>query len=355
MHAKTLLHSLVPVAAVALVVVVAAPASAKRSDETVAEHLVAPLVFDVTRNGVLVVGQPGRVTRIAPHHDPVDLVGPSDFDIAAVSVAHNEVTYGQTTLDPVDGFPIAASLMRIGRDGVAREVADLRAYDDTVNPDQVNTYGITGLSETCAATLPPFVAPAPGGNDSHPYGSVTHGSTTYVADAGGNDILAVDRSGTIRTVAVLPPTVIPVTAEAAAAFGLDPCVVAEGGMVALEPVPTDVELGPGGQLYVSTLPGGPEDGSLGANGAVYRVNPKTGAATLVASGFTSATNIAIGPRGTIYVAELFAGRVSVVAKDGSVSTFRDVPLPAGLEYAGGRLYVSQNVFGDASIVSFPAP
>ena len=55
------------------------------------------------------------------------------------------------------------------------------------------------------------------------------------------------------------------------------CVVGEE--YAFEPVPTDVEFGPDGWLYVSSLPGGPEDASLGARGAVFRVNPWTGHTT----------------------------------------------------------------------------
>ena len=69
------------------------------------------------------------------------------------------------------------------------------------------------------------------------------------------------------------PTTI--TREAARQFGLPTCTI--GKTYAFEAVPTDVELGPDGMLYVSVLPGGPEDPSLGARGAIYRVSPATGA------------------------------------------------------------------------------
>lgn len=49
------------------------------------------------------------------------------------------------------------------------------------------------------------------------------------------------------------------------------CVV--GHEYAFEPMPTDVEIGPDGWLYVSSFPGGPEDPSLGARGAIFRINP----------------------------------------------------------------------------------
>ncbi len=355
MRTTTLRRALAPAATVALLVAVAAPASA-RGDGIAAEHLVGPLTFDVTGNGSLVVGEAflGALTSIPRGGDATHLVGPSAFDIAAVSVDQNQVTFGQTTLGP-DGFPIAASLMRLGADGTPVELADLRAYEDATNPDAVNTYGIDAgaLTPECAATVPPFLLAGPGMLDSHPYGSVTRGDVTYVADAGSNDVLAVSRSGDVSTVAVLPPVTVPITAGAVAALGLDPCLV--GVPVSLEPVPTDVEVGPGGLLYVSSLPGGPEDGSLGANGSVYTVNPRTGDVTLLASGFAGATNVAVGPGGTVYVAELFGNRIAQVSPGGAVSTFREASSPAGLEVAGGRLYASVDVFGDASIVSFPVP
>jgi hypothetical protein len=139
-----------------------------------------------------------------------------------------------------------------------------------------------------------------------------------------------------------------VTAEAAAANQLPDCVV--GTTFIAEPVPTDVELGPNGQLYVSTLPGGPEDPSLGARGSVYRINPWSGRVRQVATGFAGAVNLAVSPSGTIYVSELFGNQVSKVVGDHGVPV-ASVPSPSGLEWSHGKLYAAINSLDAGQIVT----
>jgi hypothetical protein len=170
----------------------------------------------------------------------------------------------------------------------------------------------------------------------------------YVADAAANAIFDVSSNGDIRTVAVLPPQPIVVTAEIAAAQHLPDCVV--GLTYNFEPVPTDVEVGREGALYVTTLPGGPEDPSLGARGSVYRINARSGKTTRIATGLLGATNLAIGPRGGIYVSELFANKVSRIVH-GAPVTLIDVTSPAGLEFANGKLYVGYDVFANGSVAT----
>jgi hypothetical protein len=95
-----------------------------------------------------------------------------------------------------------------------------------------------------------------------------------------------------------------------------------GATYNFEAVPTDVEVR-GGYLFVTTLPGGPEDPSLGARGKVYRVNPRTGDVKEIASGLLGATNLAL-KGGKIYVAELFGGQISVI-KHGKPSKYMELP------------------------------
>jgi hypothetical protein len=317
---------------------------------TVAEHLAGPLTFAVGDRGKLYVGQSfsGALTLIKPGHAPKDLVSAPGVDVAAVSTKDGAVTWAETVFGQDE--VVSAVVKKRAKNGTVRQLADTLAYERSANPDGGTTYGFQGLTPQCLALTPPFLRPYTGLVDSHPYGSAIGRSVTYVADAGANAVLKIDHSGRISTVAVLPGKKVKITAEAAAANGLDPCVA--GHDFIFESVPTDVEIGPDGKMYVSSLPGGPEDGSTGANGSVYRVNPKTGAVKLIATGFAGATNIAIAPNGTIYVAELFGGQVSSISRHGTVRPVVSLSQPAGLEWASGYLYASTNVFGDGSIVKF---
>ena len=144
--------------------------------------------------------------------------------------------------------------------------------------------------------------------DSHPYAVASLGDGSWaVADAGGNDILRVEPNGNVFTLAVLPNQPFKVTAEFAKENQLPKCTV--GVTYRDEAVPTDVEVGPNGSLYVSTLPGG-----VGALGSVYKLSDRAyNTAHLVATGIPSATNLAVDKAGNIYVASLFAGLVFEVA------------------------------------------
>ena len=219
---------------------------------------------------------------------------------------------------------------------------NLSDYEKNVNPDSVNSYGVPEGTSQCAidflATIPELPTPSYTGQvDSHPYAvaPLRHGAWA-IAEAGGNDILKVSRKGHISTLSVLPPQPHTFTAAEAAGMGAPDCLV--GVTFAFEPVPTDVEVGRKGWLYVSTLPGGPEGPALGARGSVYKVNPWTGAAHLVATGFLGATNLAIDHKGSIYVTELFGGQVSVI-RHGKVKPYVSIDSPLSIESSGRYLYV----------------
>lgn len=310
--------------------------------DAVASGLAGPLVFEVDGRD-LTVGQAfaGLLTAVPRGGTPTVLAtaDPPGGDVAAVSTWRGAVTWAERTGGQTS---VTSSLLRRrGPDGTVRTVADLLAYEQAENPDGDVTYGAQVTDPSCE--VPEGFGPYTGVVDTHGYGSATsRNGTTYVADAGANAVLAVDRSGAVRTVAVLPPVPWTITAEVVAALGLPECLV--GATYLFESVPTDVELGHDGWLVVSTLPGGPEDGSTGSLGAVHRVHPRTGEVRTLATGLSGATNVAVGPLGTVFVAELYANEVSLVTPWGHVRSLGSVNQPAGVEWEDDRLYVSTDVF-----------
>jgi hypothetical protein len=315
------------------------------------DGLAGPLQFEVSNSGKLLVAQSfsGTVSTISRNGAIEDLFNEPGVDGVSAGF-HGSVIYTYT--DPETG---AAELRMHTKSGNTHTIADIAEHENTENPDQGQTYGYEGLTLECAATLPPefgIVPPYSGIKESHPYAVTPAWHGWYVADAAANAILYVDWRGNVKTVAVLPaqePVVV--TAEIAAAAGVPDCVV--GTILTSEPVPTDVEVGPNGKLYVSTLPGGPEDPSFGARGSVYRVNPWNGNVTQIATGLAGATNLAISPWGTIFVTELYANQVSKIVH-GAPVPIASLPAPTGLEWARGKLYVGSDSFvsGKIQTISF---
>jgi hypothetical protein len=312
----------------------------------IVDGLAGPLQFEVGRDGKVLVAQSfsGTVSTIDRNGTLKDLFNDPGVDGVSAG-AFGTVIYTHTD------FENGVAELRIHTPWGEKTIASTSGYENSKNPDAKQAYGLQGLSPECAAQLPPDqgILPYTGTKDSHPYAVTPTLFGWYIADAAANDILFVSWFGQVRTVAVLPAQApVVVTAEAAASGDnpLPPCVV--GSTFIAEPVPTDVEIGPGGNLYVSTLPGGPEDPSLGARGSVYKVSPWGGKVTQIATGFLGATNVAVSPWGQIYVSELFADRVSQVV-NGGPSPVASVPSPSGLEWSNGKLYVGSDTFGSGKI------
>ncbi|MFE5294402.1 ScyD/ScyE family protein [Isoptericola sp. NPDC056618] len=315
----------------------------------IASGLVTPLSAAVGAKGTSYVTQnfAGLLTEVDKRGDATVLYASANGEeVGGVSYRDRLLTFTETLIDDETG-PVASSIRTLRLDkkgnptGPARTLADVRAYEDANNPDGDVTYGFRDVDQACLDQAPPDGIPVryEGIQDSHPYATTRGRGTTFVADAGMNAILSVSDRGRVRTVAVLPAQPAVVTADAAAMFGLPDCVVGETYW--FEPVPTDVEVGPWGQLYVTTLPGGPEDDSLGARAAVYRVNPWSGSVRKVAGDLLSATNLAVSPSGDVYVAELFGGKITQVTRGGH-RTVVETALPAGLEWDHGDLLATTN-------------
>ena len=317
--------------------------SAKPTAKTIVGGLIGPLSLDVTDDGTVYYSQnfAGLLNRKKPGKSPKTLYqAPEGTEVGAVSERKGNVRFAITKPGPSEFENGPAFLMGIGDSGKARSLANLTAYETKKNPDGDVVYNLRGLPDDCE--VPEDFQPYEGIVDSHPYATVQTRRSTFIADAAGNDILKYNRKGKLSTVAVLPAQPILVTEEVAAGAGLPECTV--GLKYYFEPVPTDVERGPDGKLYVTTLPGGPEDPSLGARAAVYRVNPKTGRTKKVASGLLSATGVAVADNGTLFVAELFGGRIVKIKPGSQPKTYLNTALPGDVELrSNGDLYATVNV------------
>jgi hypothetical protein len=338
------------VLAVGLAISTASPAAAVEIDQ-VADGFAGPLGLAIGADGTVYVAQVflGTLTAIDRDGDRTDLVTGEPVAGGVEPLGREQVVYTTRVGEP--GVPPSeASLMRVTPAGKTRQLASLLAYEAAENPDATNLYGFVDLDPACAAEVDEAfggqvaTTPYPGQVDSNPYAVAFDRGGYVVADAGGNDIVRVDRNGRVSTVAVLPPIDTTIGTEVVEEFGAPECVV--GATYRAEPVPTDVEVGPDGSYYVSSLPGFPE---APGTGSVFRVT-RSGSVELVATGFSGAVDLAVTDGGTIYVAELFGGQISQIV-DGDASVLVEVTEPAAVEVApDGVLYATTDAFGNGRVV-----
>lgn len=333
---------LIPVAlAAASLLATAFPTSAQAAEpEVLADGLLSALSVAVGDDGAVYAAQnfAATLTKIPAGGEAAPMYADEgQREVGAVSVSGDVVTFATTGEKDVKLYTLTPD-----GEGLAQDmVADLWAYESTENPDHHTTYGITGLKKSCKVAK--AYRPHKGIKDAHPYGSETIDGITYVADAGANAVFAVNGEGELSTVAVLPPTNIKITKTVRKVLEVPKC--AQGKTFRAEGVPTDVVAGPDGTLYVSSLPGGPEDPRMGANGAVYQIDPATGEVDRVVKGLVSPTGIAVGSDDSIYVASLFGNQVVAIDASGARTTFAEVAAPGDVDYANGYLYVTASGFG----------
>ena len=99
----------------------------------------------------------------------------------------------------------------------------------------------------------------------------------------------------------------------------------------MQAVPTGVVRGPDGALYMSQLTGFPFPIG-GAN--VYRVDPRTGAVSIYATGFTNIMDLDFGRNGTLYVLEIDADSLIPPIGPSSDGALFTVPWHRGAPVAG---------------------
>jgi len=261
----------------------------------------------------IVTGLPSLAPAPGAANAGQNALGPHDIDFhgngngyVTIGLGANPAT--RTTLGTVGSR--LGRLVRLQANGKLRFEEDLAGYEAAANPDR-------GLP------------------DSNPFGVVSLGGKVVYADAGGNALNEVDANGTVTTLAVFPTRLVQIPGAP------------EGVMLPMQAVPTSVVRGPDGAYYVGQLTGFP----FPTGGAkVFRINPRTGAATTYASGFTNAMDLAFGRDGTLYVLEidhdsLFPpagpstdGAIFAVPRGGG--TPRRIELPAGTLTEPGGLAVA---------------
>ncbi len=240
---------------------------------------------------------------------------------------------------------------------------DLWAYEIANNPDRSHRYGVTNARGTCLDQLTAFEETAGfpivnyrGIVESHGYQLEVHDGAIYVADAAANAVLKVDEgTGAISTVSVLPGKTIKFTAGLEAALegqlGLDipDCIV--GKRFIAESVPTDVQVGWLGGLYVSTLGG--SAGEVLPLSSVYWISPDAEYTFEVAGDLHGATGLDVTPDGTVIVAEMFGGRVSAIPHgDNEATTLFEANSPADVAVAGHTVYATTGTFGEGALVKY---
>ncbi|MDP5182568.1 ScyD/ScyE family protein [Blastococcus sp. BMG 814] len=325
----------------------AGPADASRlAPVPVARNLDNPRQLDLTDDGVLVIAESGTGGRnCAGEGEDAVCVGTT----GAVSIVRRpSKAQGVTAERVVTGLLSEAGpsgFGATGNDGAsARSLDEIFVAKDVDVPD-----GISGLPEEqegkllrAAAGEPAAVVadvrafeaandPDRQGIESNPYAVLDLGDRVLVADAAGNDILAVDERGEISVFAVLPTI----------SGGACDSRQNQGGRFC-DPVPTSLTFSRDGDVIVAGL------GSLvpGA-GRVWELDRRTGAIQQTWTGFTGVTGAAQDQAGNLYVSELFggadgAGQVVFVPKNGARATL-PVPRPAGVVVdQPGNVYVAVN-------------
>jgi hypothetical protein len=322
-------------AALALAAATTTPASAAPSPSPEARKLDSSVIapFQIAVRGGTVWWTDGfgnTITRLRNGHK----TAVAHVTAEGVAVSGKALAY---TATPEKSF----SRLVVRRPGHKAQVVNIRRFEATRNPDGKVHYGIIRNYSQCAADFfnnqQPGTARYTGIVDSHPYQvtALPHGAWA-IAEAAGNDILRVSKRGRISVVALLPRQPVTFTQQMVTAMHGPSCLV--GVRYAFEPVPTDVERDGRGNLWVSVLPGGPEDPSLGARGAVYKIT-KRGKVIRIHGGFAGATNLAVW-KGKVYVAELFGGRISTI-RNGKIVTVRSIKNPVAVEATKHKLFVGQ--------------
>ncbi|MHA6524115.1 ScyD/ScyE family protein [Tessaracoccus sp. G1721] len=326
-----------------------------------AEGLTTPLHLAAGPFGSVTVseGVTSRLTTVAQVEirTVYEAVG---SDVGGVAYDGSTLVFVESRSAGQDPSPPVSSLKSIDPDGVVRTITDeLARYAVDDDPAETVEYGLTGTDASdnllCVAELEALGVPARYRDgdvepDSHVVSVAVARATAYVADAGAGAVLTVDlRSGEIRSMTALPAMEVLFSEESARAWGMPSCV---GLRYDFEGVPTDVEVGPDGRLFVSAVPGGAAERIAPPLGAVYRVDTATGVSELYADDLVTPTGIALDDAGGLYIASLFGpGILKVAHGGGEAGLYLPAYRAADVEVSRSRLFATTRVLGNGRVIT----
>jgi hypothetical protein len=245
-------------------------------------------------HGITVLGEDGVIITNG---------GPTEPKDAAGATIPRETLAKQNPVADLFGRVLA-----IGKRGKIAKLADIWDFERDNNPDAV--LGNPAI-------------------DSNPVDVAVDGFKLVVADAGGNAVDVVKPYNRVSALSIFAN--LPSGPQA---------------------VPTSVVIGPDHQYYVSQLVGFPFP--VGAAN-VYKVDPRTGAQTVFASGFTNLMDLAFGRDGTLYALEIDHDGLLGGANEGAIFAIDragnktqialpagTLPMPGGITATKDALYVSIN-------------
>ena len=279
--------------------------------------------------GDMCLGATGSITRIRDGRqrrvvtklpslaaaDGHSAIGPSDVRVKGMRYTVALGLAGDPTrrseLGPQGRRLATVSTGRLGSSRLT-VLADLAAHEALENPDKKVRDGQRVL-------------------DTNPVALLARGRSSFVVDAGGNDLLRY-RDRDVETRAVFPSVQVP--GPGGAPFPMDA-------------VPTAAVNGPDRAIYVSQLTGFP----FPPNGAsIWRVAPGQ-KPVKYATGLNAVTDLAFGPDGSLYAVQLSAtglgnfgpGSVVRIPKGGGnehTTVQAGLPAPYGISLHGNAAYVT---------------
>jgi hypothetical protein len=322
-----------------LLLVAALPAMAQ--DDVIADGLVNPRNIAYDADGNLYIAETGNAGDMFTLND--DPLGAS----------------GQITMIPADGTPgvLVRGFMSVNQ-GASRGLQAVQVIGDSIWVLQgeitdarapfrsalIELNRETRAVKTYVDLLTPELENDPDGNpngESNPTDfAVADDGTIYIANAGCNCLMSWAAGGEVEIAASWPHN--------------------SGNPETDNPVPTSVEIGPDGDIYVGFLTGFPFP-----EGGARIERWSGGELAETYTGLTTVTGLLVTDDGTIYASEFGVfvmgegwspGRVVTVNSDGITPVMEDVMFPFGLAQApDGSVVVAVNSQGgaDGMVVALP--